>query len=266
MQEWIATLLETDPSRRSVELAIGTLSSMLSAAVQDGVLDANAAKNVRMPRRERGPRCKRVLTTEQSELVVAHAGSLRNETLVRSMLEAGLRRGEAIGLCWPQIDLPGCRITVSRSIWQGPGGSRVEHLPKGGRTHVAAISPELAARLADWLKESVIDAGADAHGLVWPGQGGRPLAASSVVRIVHGAQKRAGLLDADKKASVSPHGLRRTAGSTALGAGVPLLVVSRQLGHSDQIVTARHYAHLLTDEQLDAFAAAQGPGRSRPRF
>jgi integrase len=38
---------------------------------------------------------------------------------------------------------------------------------------------------------------------------------------------------------------------------VPLLVVSRQLGHSDQIVTARHYAHLLADEQLDAFAAAQ---------
>jgi len=44
----------------------------------------------------------------------------------------------------------------------------------------------------------------------------------------------------------------------ALGAGVPLLIVSRQLGHSDQIVTARHYAHLLADEQLDALAAAQG--------
>ena len=139
--------------------------------------------------------------------------------------------------------------------------------PPEGRTHARRRHLSRArGGLADWLKESVIDAGADAHGLVWPGQGGRPLAASSVVRIVHGAQKRAGLLDADKKASVSPHGLRRTAGSTALGAGVPLLVVSRQLGHSDQIVTARHYAHLLTDEQLDAFAAAQGPGRSRPRF
>lgn len=57
---------------------------------------------------------------------------------------------------------------------------------------------------------------------------------------------------------MSAHGLRHTAASTALGAGVPLLVVSRQLGHRDQIVTARHYAHLLADEQLDAFAAAQG--------
>lgn len=38
---------------------------------------------------------------------------------------------------------------------------------------------------------------------------------------------------------------------------MPLLVVSRQFGHRDQIVTARHYSHLLADEQLDAFAAAQ---------
>jgi hypothetical protein len=30
------------------------------------------------------------------------------------------------------------------------------------------------------------------------------------------------------------------------------------LGHSDQIVTARHYVYLLADEQLDAFAAVQG--------
>jgi integrase len=260
VQEWIAALLRTDPRRRSIELAVGTLSTMLSAAVEDGVLLANPAKNVRMPRRAAKPRgAERVLTREQAELVLAHAGSLRNETILRVMLEAGLRRGEAIGLRWPQVDLPGCRITVSRSVWQGAEGERVEHVPKGGRTHVAAVSADLSARLADWLRESVIDAGADAEGLVWPGEDGRALAATSVVRIVYRAQKRAGLLDADKKALVTAHGLRHTAASTALAAGVPLLVVSRQLGHSDQIVTARHYSHLLADEQLDAFAAAQGP-------
>jgi integrase len=133
---------------------------------------------------------------------------------------------------------------------------------EGGRTswrpNSQAMSADLAARLADWLQDSVIDAGADAEGLVWPGDGGRPLATTTVVRIVYRAQKRAGLLDAEKKALVSAHGLRHTAASTALAAGVPLLVVSRQLGHSDQIVTAHHYAHLLADEQLDAFATAQG--------
>jgi hypothetical protein len=31
------------------------------------------------------------------------------------------------------------------------------------------------------------------------------------------------------------------------------------------IVTARHYSHLLGDEQLDAFAKAQGPTASEGR-
>lgn len=95
IQEWAATLLQTDPSRRSVELAVGTLSTMLSSAVQDGVLIANPAKNVRMPRRDAKPRgAERVLTREQAERVITHAGSLRHETLLRVMLEVGLRRGE----------------------------------------------------------------------------------------------------------------------------------------------------------------------------
>ena len=36
-----------------------------------------------------------------------------------------------------------------------------------------------------------------------------------------------------------------------LGAGVPLIVVSRQLGHADPHITATIYAHLLADAQLD---------------
>jgi len=54
---------------------------------------------------------------------------------------------------------------------------------------------------------------------------------------------------------VTLHGLRHTAGSIALAAGVPLIVVSRQLGHSNPQITAKVYAHLLSDSQLDDVAA-----------
>ena len=40
-----------------------------------------------------------------------------------------------------------------------------------------------------------------------------------------------------------------------LGAGVPLIVVSRQPGHANPNITATIYAHLLGDRQLDAAAA-----------
>jgi integrase len=40
-----------------------------------------------------------------------------------------------------------------------------------------------------------------------------------------------------------------------LAAGVPLIVVSRQLGHANPNITATVYAHLLNDAQLDDAAA-----------
>ena len=54
------------------------------------------------------------------------------------------------------------------------------------------------------------------------------------------------------------HGLRHTCGSILLARGVPLIVVSRHLGHADPNITARVYAHLLSDAQLDQAAHVFG--------
>jgi len=53
---------------------------------------------------------------------------------------------------------------------------------------------------------------------------------------------------------VTLHGLRHTCGSILLARGVPLIVVSRHLGHADPNIIARAYAHLLSDSQLDQAA------------
>jgi integrase len=65
---------------------------------------------------------------------------------------------------------------------------------------------------------------------------------------------RAGLADASGRPAVTLHGLRHTCGSILLARGVPLIVVSRHLGHADPNVTAKVYAHLLDDAQLDQAA------------
>jgi len=61
-------------------------------------------------------------------------------------------------------------------------------------------------------------------------------------------------VDQDDRALVSFHGLRHSAGSIMLAAGVPLIVVSRQLGHANPQITATVYAHLLGDSELDRAA------------
>ncbi len=61
-------------------------------------------------------------------------------------------------------------------------------------------------------------------------------------------------MDDDGLPVITFHGLRHTCASMMLAAGVPLITVSRQLGHSTPQITAEVYAHLLRDEQLDAAA------------
>jgi integrase len=70
--------------------------------------------------------------------------------------------------------------------------------------------------------------------------------------------KRAGLED-----RCTIHGLRHTAASRAFARGLPLIVISRQLGHSSPLVTSSVYAHLLNESQLDAFADAMTPAALR---
>jgi len=49
--------------------------------------------------------------------------------------------------------------------------------------------------------------------------------------------------------NVTPHTLRHTFATRCFEAGIPLEVISKELGHSDVSVTARTYVHLLPDFQ-----------------
>ncbi len=78
--------------------------------------------------------------------------------------------------------------------------------------------------------------------------------AHSPTQMTTRALTRAGLVDGSGKPLVTLHGLRHTCGSILLAHNVPLIVVSRHLGHANPNVTAKVYAHLLSDTELDRVA------------
>jgi integrase len=76
-------------------------------------------------------------------------------------------------------------------------------------------------------------------------------------------QKRP-MLEACQHAKISPpmgfHGLRHTWASLSVMAGVPLMVVAKNLGHSDTRMVEKHYGHLAPSYVADAIRAGA------PRF
>lgn len=268
LEVWLSDLVRRDPAQRSVGQAVETLCSMLGTAVEWKRLPANPAQRLRMPK---GPprqrRAERVITPEQVDLLLAAASDLRTETLILAGLDGALRRGEIIGLRWPNVRLPERRFVLSEAIWQGATTERVVQTPKSGSGRRAAMSARLCDRLAAYYQEQVIEGGFPADGLVWPGRGGRAMAKDSPNQLLERVMVRAGLYELDgldrngepkKRALVSLHGLRHTGASLALRESVPLIVVSRQLGHARVDVTAKVYSHLIDDSDLDAFGEAFG--------
>jgi integrase len=70
------------------------------------------------------------------------------------------------------------------------------------------------------------------------------------------------MLDACRRAKITPpinfHGLRHSWASLAVMGGVPLMVVARNLGHSDTRMVEKHYGHLAPSYIADAIRAG-GP-------
>jgi integrase len=273
---FVNSLAAGGSSRRVVEKTLAVLRAALSAAVEWGRLPANPARGIRVSRiridaegdRHAGARERRVLSGQElmqlyvAALAPARRGAPVNfgmATLVRCAAEAALRRGELIGLRWGDVDLERRRLHVRRSVWheRERGGAAVEKQTKGRSTRVVPVSESLSAQLEEWYGRSVVQGAADSQGYVWPGRSGGPMAADTPTQYLERLLVRAGLVDDAGEPLVTLHGLRHGCGSLMLQADVPLIAVSRFLGHANVQVTAERYAHLVgSDEQLRAASDA----------
>ena len=72
------------------------------------------------------------------------------------------------------------------------------------------------------------------------------------------------MAEAVKRAKIDPpitfHGLRHSWASLSVMAGVPLMVVAKNLGHASTVMVERHYSHLAPSYVADAIRAGA------PRF
>lgn len=271
LEVWVSSLVKDGASPDQVHKAIKAVRVIVAAAVSWGRLSENPARGLKAPKVDGAGgdvAARRVLGEDQLGRLltvgVTHRQSgnlnLRLETMLRAGAEAGLRKGEVIGLRWPDLDLKTRRLTVERSVWQEPGRNggpprRIVKPPKSGRPRTVAISPTFAARLSEWFAVSVVERGADAAGYVWPGRGGEPMGEGTPGQALKRALVRAGLVDRTGEPLVTFHGLRHSCASILISRGVPLTVVARQLGHANPNITATIYAHLLDESQLDDAAA-----------
>jgi integrase len=232
-----------------------TLMSALSHAVRRGLLTRNPAVTVELARSVRSER--RVWSGAElgSFLELIKDDPLYELYLTLGLV--GLRRGEALGLRWSDVDFDAGLLRVQRQIVQ-VNGRAVEGPPKSAAGHrTVAIPARLDSALRWHQCDQVTRHAQPADGIqtrqVFSRAGGGGWAPAYVSRHFDRLVYRHGL------ARIRLHDLRHTSASIGLASGETLLEVSRRLGHSSITITGDIYSHVSPDT---ARASAERLARS----
>lgn len=221
---------QTRARKASANRIYSVLLAILNRAFKDGVVaDDKVWRKVERFKKVDEPRIRFLTDAESVRLVNACPANLR--ALVRAALLTGARWGELSALKVADVSVNAAtpRIFIAES--------------KSGKPRHVPLNAEGAAL----FKDAVTGKTGDAH--VFTRADGKPWGHNHHVRALVKACAVAKI-----KPAVSFHELRHTYASHLAQAQVPLLTISKLLGHADTRMTVRHYAHLAEKTLADAVA------------
>ncbi len=260
VQAWVRSR-QTEVAPSYCRLLLSNLSTILSAAVEDGLIASNpcSVSSVKAPRVDR----RRVVpwTVETvHEVIEGHPAEFRAIPLLGA--GCGLRQGELFGLTLDAVDFLR-RVVHVRQQLRLVENRVVLAPPKGGREREVPLPHVVAMALADhiqgfgtatvtlpWREPRGEERLAD---LLFTNRDLRPLTRAY---FTHNAWKPAlegaGL---ERNRDNGMHALRHHYASVLLESGVSIRAVSEYLGHHDPGFTLRTYAHLMPESEDRARAA-----------
>jgi integrase len=212
-----------------------TLMSAMSTAVRRGLIDRNPAATVELP-----PPCRPQLGVWTPDQLAEFLGGIVDDEyypLYLLLALCGLRRGEAVGLRWQDVDLEAGTLRVRQQHVAVAGDVYVgEPKSKAGHRLVALdIATVRLLHCHHASQQRIREVGSATWvgtDLVFTRPDGSALDPCSVSRRFDRLVARSGL------PRIRLHDLRHTSASIGLASGESLLEVSRRLGHSSISITS----------------------------
>jgi integrase len=167
------------------------------------------------------------------------------------LLDTGCRRDEVCALRWTgDVDLDAGLVTI-RANRVHAGRRVVEGTTKTDRVRSVDLDPRTVQVLRGWRKAQTAERlaagpGSVDSGYVFTNEIGEPIRPDSLTYAFAKATRAAGVPD------IGVHGLRHTAATLLLAAGIQPHVVQERLGHADIAITLGLYSHALPKQRADA--------------
>lgn len=252
VQHLYATLLQSGSTARTVRMVHCVVHRSLNQAVQMGLIERNPASFVKPPRLKRNEMKFFDEGQVQAFLIAAETEQDRYLALWKVAVTTGMRMGELLGLKWIDLDWAKAYLQVRRQlkVTRGGGFHFAEPKSKAGlrsvvlgqdtlnqlKVHQSQIYEERMQLGDRWQEQD----------LIFPSRVGTPTRPGKILVRFKRLIKLAGLPE------IRFHDLRHTAASLMLNNGIPLIVVSRRLGHAQPSITLNVYGHMIPMMQEQA--------------
>lgn len=260
VQAWVNSLKQRI-APLTVRNAHARLHKALEVAVRNNYVARNVATATELPPVAKEPI--RPLTFDEAQRLLDAVEGHRWAALYRLALNLGMREAELFGLTWGAINFERGTLRIHQQLQRarkdGKQDAPREFILQATKTKAGERTLKLDADLVDVLR--IHKANQDEERallgvrwrdpwgtLVFTTETGGPMHISCLLDHFRQVLKQAGLPE------MRFHDLRHTAATLMLASSVPLVTVSKILGHSSPAITATIYAHALDESKSLAIA------------
>lgn len=266
-QRFIDGMADKGYSRSTVANNHWILHEMFERAIKDKIIKSNPAADATIKGKQKSG--EEELQYIPSKLIPnllreAYRESFEYYMFFLTLVETGMRKGEATGLTWDDIDFDRNLIRINKSMDTQKGKSGRTKTFSSKRT--LGVPPRLMTDLKELRKEQlkiIMRKGEDydrESNLVFCREDGRFYPKSTLFNCFRRFQERAEIdagLDEEKNVVYYPiHALRHTHAVVCLENDMDMKTLQERLGHKNYDVTANVYSHVsdrLKEKQMDKY-------------
>jgi integrase/recombinase XerC len=235
VRAYLAHLARRKLARSSIARHLSALRSFFKYLMREGVVEANPARGVATPKREKHlPSVMQpsdvALLLEQPDLSTPLG--IRDRAWMELLYASGLRISELTGIDLDDIELRARLVKVHG---------------KGSKERIVPFGSKAEAAVREWLAVREADAEEQALFVNYRGQ---RITTRSVRRLFDGYLRAASL-----RAGISPHTMRHSFATHLLNAGADLRGIQELLGHAS-LSTTQKYTHLNDWQLIEVYRKA----------